>query len=625
MYSLADLNDIFFKINTSFEISPLFDLAASAEGHTQGEFLNAFYPGDFLHKVGKKSKEETVSTDQGIYFDKARRSKLFNGALPDSRKYSLRCEIIFSITLEEWGYIYKQCKVLCEKCSNEAKHKLIAFLDEVLETHKDYLPETMKGILCQPMDALDVKLALVMFLYLFLPLDVTPKEMQDDNLLALGKEIVEQLSPVAVNQNTYEILRYEDGYEYLEFGRYPQTYVSDEAICNALKAVEEKQFEEMRTLSMPESLNYLRACEKEAKIDGILIDGERYVRKTMYVNSFLDEIPKNYVFSDGVPVKAESYYCKIEPIKWRILDKKETSEGTELFLLSERILFNAFYNNHIRKEHGYVCQSGKEYAYSWEVSDLRDLLNSDFSDSFRNIAFTEEERDLMIDSTNDQTAGWYYHPKTTKDSIFVLSEEEASNYLFTKTEREYDVEMFRKTHGYEYPPTAFSAVGLLTDYALLSGVRPYDISAYDSFFRCPHYVNLAAWNADEMLQAQGRLPKGEIIRAGAYWLRSPSDKNARILDTDKELDYTRRVATITQGGSLSARGACVDGGLCEGGYNELTNDGLEIGVRPAMRILIKDAIRIKDCRNNPWPAEDAAEPGDDCIVPDWMKEECPEV
>lgn len=622
MYSLADLNDIFFKIDTSFEISPLFDLVASAEGFTQDKFLKTFYPQDFLKKVGKKSKaEEPEFGDQGVYFDKARRSKLFNGALPYSRKSSLRCEIIFSITLEEWGYIHNHCKELCEKCSEGAAQKLENFLKEVLEEHEEYLPKTLDASYTKNQASLDVKLAVVMFLYLFLPLEVTTEEMQDDNMLALGKEITESLADICLEKPQYEIRCYEDGYEYMEFGHYPQTVVQDPKVLEKLEALENQEYEKMKTIPPAEMADYLKARGKEANIDGIEVEDHRYVSKTMYVNSFLDEIPENFVFSDNTGVEAKAYYCRVEPIKWRVLEKKETEEGTELFLISERILFKAAYNEHIRKEHGYVCQSGKGYAYSWEESDLRDKLNSDFDDSFINMAFTEEEKEAILTSVNDQSASWYFQSGLAEDKIFVLSEQEASRYLFSQTEEEYDVAAFRREHGYEYPRTALSAVGFLTDYALLSGVRPQDLAAYGTYLRCPHYPGLAIGGEEQYgLLKQGRLAEGETARTGAYWLRSPGDKNAKIIDVDKELDYTRRVANISHGGFINTRGVCVDGGMWEHGRNEVAKDGREIGVRPAMRILLKDDVKVVDKTENPWKCTGSKLDANTDVDMGWMHE-----
>ena len=588
MYLLADINEIFFKIESSFDEAPLFDLVASADGYTQEAFLEAFYPTTFLKKVGKKSKEvEKNTTDHGVYYDKARRSKLFNGALPESRKRSLRSEIIFCITLEEWDVIYRKSQAMLTKCSEANRPKLEYFLHRVLKEHKDLVPETMSALVRNKDASVELKLAMVMFLYLFLPLDITSEEMQNDDLLALGTEIGQLFSCEQEKTPDPVLLKFQDGYEYVEFGRYPQTVSLDEAVLSEINQMEEARRQEMLGLSMEELAKRFTEYKKD-ETEGVVIGGERYVKKFMHTESLLDNMDPNAIFSDGTAAKVDAYYCKVEPIRWRVLEKRQQGDEAELLLLSEKILFSAPYNEHIRKEHGYVVASGKEYAYSWESSDVRDLLNSNFEDSFMQMAFTQEERACILDSTNDQNAGWYFKPISTVDKVFVLSELEANQYLFDQTPEERDVASFRKEHGYDHPRTAVKALGFITDYALLCGVKPYDLSGYNSYFRCPHYQpGYPFVDLRHTMEKQGRIGENETPRVGAYWLRSPGDKNARILDADCEMDYTRRVACITQGGFVNARGACVDASKCDGYHYGEAKDGDGIGVRPAMRIRIQ--------------------------------------
>ena len=61
--------------------------------------------------------------------------------------------------------------------------------------------------------------------------------------------------------------------------------------------------------------------------------------------------------------------------------------------------------------------------YSWEKSDIRKWLNEDFL----NTAFTEEEQALI--KTVEVSDLWQSGTKTTKDKIFLLSKDEAFDYM----------------------------------------------------------------------------------------------------------------------------------------------------------------------------------------------------
>ncbi len=100
----------------------------------------------------------------------------------------------------------------------------------------------------------------------------------------------------------------------------------------------------------------------------------------------------NEIFSQFPNMISGNYYYKVEPIKWRILERQEN----KLLLLSEVIL--------------------DSYCFDWdssnyEQSDIRSWLN----DEFYNSAFTENEQNLICTQTIAQGDSTIY------DNVFLLS------------------------------------------------------------------------------------------------------------------------------------------------------------------------------------------------------------
>lgn len=118
-----------------------------------------------------------------------------------------------------------------------------------------------------------------------------------------------------------------------------------------------------------------------------------------------------YYFDDGTTIYSDTtYYFKVEPIKWRIL---ESANGNE-FIFAESIL------------------EAMVYDYDNNVymdSDVRTWLN----DEFYNSAFTSAQQELILttDVDNSVLSTGYssnsYVSDNTLDKIFLLSYEEITN------------------------------------------------------------------------------------------------------------------------------------------------------------------------------------------------------
>ena len=215
----------------------------------------------------------------------------------------------------------------------------------------------------------------------------------------------------------------ENGRPYLNFGRYPQTVVSDENLIKELEKITETN-----------SFGYIE------------YNGEEYKKHVA------DPLFYYYKFPNGdTIVHGQIYYFKVEPIKWRVL---KASDGSYK-LLSEYLLDSKqFYGSTPERiiDGNSVYESNYEYStirawlngYNGTNYDVEDYTNKGFID----IAFTEEEKaiikttlvDNSLESTGDKEN--QYVCNNTNDKIYLLSYQEATNtsYGFDSDRKIYDSE-----------------------------------------------------------------------------------------------------------------------------------------------------------------------------------------
>ena len=163
---------------------------------------------------------------------------------------------------------------------------------------------------------------------------------------------------------------------------------------------------------------------------------------------------KYYFDANGEYVKEGGKYYKVEPIVWRVLNKDYKTTGTAL-LLAEKILTGGvpYYdvcdtdrtvgvatihpNNY---EHSAVRAwlNGLKYQYKGPDGGGQIEKEDYFGKGFLQTAFTESARELIADTTVDNTAAsttdagstlpqaTNYVCSDTTDKIFLLSEKEAT-------------------------------------------------------------------------------------------------------------------------------------------------------------------------------------------------------
>lgn len=191
-----------------------------------------------------------------------------------------------------------------------------------------------------------------------------------------------------------------NGKTYINYGKYPQTVVSDNSLILALNNLTETNSE-----------GYYK------------YDGNEYAKLTATPNW------SGYKFSDNtIVVSGTTYYFKVEPIKWRIISN---NDGT-IQLLSEYIIDSQYYHPNINTR----TIGGKTiFSNNYEHSYIREWLNN----SFYNKAFGTPDQNGILTTLVDNSASTTsfsrnsYASNNTNDKIYLLSYQDSinSNYGFS--------------------------------------------------------------------------------------------------------------------------------------------------------------------------------------------------
>ncbi len=254
----------------------------------------------------------------------------------------------------------------------------------------------------------------------------------------------------------------------VQFGAYPQSRVTDEAIIDGLDS---------QSLSW-KSYNYYSGTgslydgnmkpSDYMKYADIVFNGNKYraVTFSKYRPRFTgDTFSSSYINQDyNGYYTGNVYYFKYEPLKWRVLD---ASTG---LVVCDSIIDSQAYNNYILESNGeYYGDSGKNhYASDWENSSLRKWLNEDFY----NTAFSKLQQDRIQKLTRENwsTNESKYDSNPTSDKITLLSYYDALN-TFNSTSITKDGARRRK--GTDYAKC--QGVGVVSDYG----------GTYDWWLRSP--------------------------------------------------------------------------------------------------------------------------------------------
>ncbi len=251
-----------------------------------------------------------------------------------------------------------------------------------------------------------------------------------------------------------------------------------------------------------------------------------------------------------------------EPIKWNVLKV----ENGKALLLSSKIIDAAHYNNTSATVNGYY---GNNYAHS----EVRKWLIDDFYNS----AFTENEKNCILETTLDNSAcatdynasGSYnkYSSESTTDKVFLLSKNEidtlASKYM-NKSVTDY-----AKRRGFQQIVSTEACNAWLTRTA---GNNTFQI--YYVQIRWGKWTTYYNWNDDKITVKMGACPaiwidmekinkvNDGLVKGSYTWL---SDKQIRINSTWYDIDenveglksYISKLSLFTQVSCYVKDGAVV--------------------------------------------------------------------
>ena len=251
----------------------------------------------------------------------------------------------------------------------------------------------------------------------------------------------------------------EDG-NYLLFGSYPQTKVTDSALATALDTAagtlptssNSQDWTSYGYYISGSVSNYMWYIDLEysgEKYRGVYFTSYRPKDTTYYSSSADDSNQDENGYSTSTV-----YWFKYEPIKWRILSE---ADGEALILCESIIDSQEYYNRTSNR----TINGQTVYANNYAESNIRKWLN----DTFYNTAFTNLQKQLIVlttvdnsaRSTNPNNSATAFNSGTntyacanTQDYIFLLSEQEVTNsdYGFNSSYSNYDTARQKKNTDY---------------------------------------------------------------------------------------------------------------------------------------------------------------------------------
>ena len=205
-----------------------------------------------------------------------------------------------------------------------------------------------------------------------------------------------------------------------ELGMYPQTLVTDQDTISALNSID----------CDTKSYGYVKNVNSTAgtydTIDMFYADiayGNKAYRKVVIdeyrpdFGSYNENSDKVHLYqSDNGYTKDNTYYFLWEPIRWTVLANQGNLNG--VIVMSQKLLDSPYYNK-------------LNVATTWETSNLRSWLNSDF----RNYAFSPDEQQKIQTVTHANEDSPWTDPgvsggNSTFDNIWILSYNEVQNKKF---------------------------------------------------------------------------------------------------------------------------------------------------------------------------------------------------
>lgn len=187
------------------------------------------------------------------------------------------------------------------------------------------------------------------------------------------------------------------------YGMYPKTHVAGQSLINNLNNIAEPE----------ENGWYLYNDEYYAKV---------VATPNIWNTGYIPE------FDDGVEIySGETYWFKVEPIKWRLARKDAWNDNT-LILVSDYLLDAQMFYHATQSR---IIDEKTIYPNNYEYSDIRTWLNNDFYNkafSLDGSCVSEAKIDNSLSTTNNNKGSYYCN--TTYDKVYFLSYKEYTNFVY---------------------------------------------------------------------------------------------------------------------------------------------------------------------------------------------------
>lgn len=281
-------------------------------------------------------------------------------------------------------------------------------------------------------------------------------------------------------------------------------------------------------------------------------DGERYAKLvTTYDGLVLYDIWEAFcdvngnVASDGsVMNKDETYYFKVEKLRWTILSQDETTNRATI--LCDSIIQGQPYQPHIVNQNNYYYATDSSgnilldddgnqvYANNYKYSALRNFLTTTFYES----AFTSMQKAIIqqieVDNSASSTASNEnsYACENTSDKVWAMSLEELYNMLDLSS----DNPLVGHENLFLKPTTDFArATCSITSNKLATGMNVYQVL---EMWNCLTGEESEDITYEECNDVQKVLIT-KFYNSGAWWLRSPYpyDSNGAYVVLSYGYDY----------------------------------------------------------------------------------------
>lgn len=271
--------------------------------------------------------------------------------------------------------------------------------------------------------------------------------------------------PIAMAQDsTYKVG------DIIQFGSYPQSKVTDEALVAELNAIA-PEWDNWTSYGYYIGNNNIGSMQQgdwmrytDVQYDGDVYRGVKFIKyrpnNTMGIPTLAEQIENGYYINTV-------YWFKFEPIKWRILDPQTGLVLCETIIDSQPYS-NTIYYDSITKEY-YNDSDYMNYACDYESSSIREWLNYNFYQT----AFNDNERStIFVKELNND--GYYTSIEVsgydeldgdeTIDKVFLLSYKDIinKNYKFDPVSNNLD--NARRAKGSDYAKSQGLFVGTNSSY-----------------------------------------------------------------------------------------------------------------------------------------------------------------